>query len=160
MVPALHYTSKKLGDNGARVGFSITTPAGLSKRWDSAPAIYSAEEFTLKTIEFNPSMALPLSDTVSMGVGFRVVSSQGIVKSSYAVSRDMDGSSIDYGYNFALNYRPQPNISLAATYRSKIDLSVEGNAKLYAGSVLAYDGDVSVSVPIPAALNLACCLYF
>jgi long-chain fatty acid transport protein len=160
LVPTLHYTSKKLGDSAARVGFSITTPAGLSKRWDNAPAIYSAEEFTLKTIEFNPSMALPLSDTVSMGVGFRVISSNGVVKSAYRVSRDMEGSAVDYGYNFALMYKPTSALNLAATYRSKIDLSIEGNAKLYAGPALVYNGDVSVTVPLPAALNLACAYTF
>ncbi|MGZ5208859.1 MAG: OmpP1/FadL family transporter, partial [Sulfuricurvum sp.] len=106
LVPSLHYTSKKLGDNGARVGFSIVAPAGLSKRWSDAPAVYSAEEFTLQTIEFNPSMAIPLSDTVSMGVGFRVISSSGVVKSTSLVSRDMEWSAIDYGYNLALMYKP------------------------------------------------------
>jgi len=160
VVPTLHYASKKLGDNGARFGFSIVAPAGLSKRWSSAPALYSAEEFTLKTIEFNPSIAIPLSDTVSMGAGFRVISSSGVVKSTYLVSREMEGSSIDYGYNLALMYKPSAKLSLAATYRSNIDLSVEGNAKLYSGSTLAYNGDVSVSVPTPAALNLAAAYTF
>jgi len=155
LVPSIHFTSKKLGDNGARVGFSIVVPAGLSKRWENQPAKSSAEEFTLETVEFNPSMAIPLSDTVSMGAGFRVISSEGIVKSSYTVSRDMKGSSVDYGYNLALNYRPVSNLSLAATYRSKINLSEEGNAKLYSGTNLVYNGDTSVSVPVPATLNLA-----
>jgi len=171
LVPSLHYTSKKLGDNGARVGFSIVVPAGLSKRWDSAPAIYSAKEFTLETVEFNPSIALPLSDTVSMGVGFRVISSNGVVKASRTgvYSQDMTGDSVDYGYNLALNYRPEPNISLAATYRSKVDLSIEGDADLaYTGALApavplpAFSGnyDTSVSIPVPATLNLAAAYTF
>jgi long-chain fatty acid transport protein len=155
LVPTLHFTSKKLGENNARIGLSVVVPAGLSKRWESPPAKSSAEEFTLETVEINPSMAVPISDTVSLGVGFRIISSSGIVKSTGAVSRDMEGSSIDYGYNIALLYKPVPEWSLAATYRSKIDLSIEGNAKLYSGATLAYNGDVSVSVPVPAALNLA-----
>lgn len=160
LVPTLHYTSKKLGDNGARVGFSIVVPAGLSKRWGNVVPKATAEEFTLETIEFNPSMALPLSDTVSMGIGFRVISTEGVVKSTSTISRDMDGSSIDYGYNLALMYKPSSEFSLAATYRSNIDLSVEGNAKLYYTTIKAYDGDVSVSVPVPAALNLAAAYTF
>lgn len=155
LVPSFHYTSKRLGNSGARVGFSIVAPAGLSKRWESAVPKASAEEFTLKTIEFNPSVAVPLSDTVSIGAGFRVISSEGIVKSTYTVSRDMEGSAINYGYNVALMYKPSSALSLAATYRSKIDLSIEGNAKLYSGSTLVYNGDARVSVPVPANLNLA-----
>jgi len=163
LVPSFHYTSKKLGESGARVGFSIVSPAGLSKRWESAVPKASAEEFTLKTIEFNPSIAIPLSETVSMGAGFRVISSEGIVKSTYTVSRDMEGSAINYGYNLALMYKPSSALSLAATYRSKIDLSVAGNAKLYVGAptgIPAYNGDVSVSVPLPASLNLAAAYTF
>lgn len=160
LVPTLHYASKKLGDNGVRVGFSIVSPAGLSKRWDTQPAKGSAEEFTLQTLEFNPSIALPLSESVSFGAGLRVISSEGVVKSTSAVSRDMTGSSIDYGYNIALMAKPVSALSLAATYRSKVDLSIEGSAKLYSGAVLAYNGDVSVRVPVPAALNLAAAYTF
>lgn len=155
LVPSLHFASKKLGDNGARVGLSVVVPAGLSKRWDHSAPKATAEEFTLQTVEINPSIAVPVSDTVSFGMGFRIISSSGVVKSTAAVSRDMEGSSIDYGYNIALVYKPVQGVNLAATYRSKVDLSVEGNAKLYSGSTLAYNGDVSVSVPVPAALNLA-----
>jgi len=155
LVPTLHFASKKLGENGARAGLSIVVPAGLSKRWEHATPKATAEEFTLQTVEINPSIAVPLSDRVSLGVGFRIISSSGVVKSSAAVSRDMEGNAIDYGYNLALLYKPVPGVNLAVTYRSNIDLSVEGNAKLYSGATLAYNGDVSVSVPVPAALNLA-----
>jgi len=161
LVPSLHFASKKLGDSGARVGLSVVVPAGLSKRWENPIPKATAEEFTLETVEFNPSLAVALSDTVSMGVGFRIISSSGVVKSSSATPtlRDMTGDSIDYGYNFALNYRPQPNFSLAATYRSKVDLTVEGSATLrYLGTT--YSGPASVMVPIPSALNLAAAYTF
>ena len=160
LVPSLHFASKKLGDSGVRAGFSIVVPAGLSKRWDHSTPKATAEEFTLETVELNPSLAIPLSDIVSFGAGVRVISSSGIVKSSAAVSRDMEGDGIDYGYNLALMVKPTPAWALAATYRSKIDLSIEGNAKLYTGATLSYNGDVSVSVPVPAALNLAAAYSF
>jgi len=168
LVPTLHFASKKLGENGARVGLSLVAPAGLSKRWDAQPAKSSAEEFTLQTIELNPSMAVPINDTVSMGVGFRIVRTDGVVKSNTGatqVSRDLTGDSIDVGYNLALLMKPTPAISLAATYRSKINLTVEGDATLnYLPSAhpshAAYSGSASVAVPIPAALNLAAAYTF
>lgn len=162
LVPTLHYSSKKLGENGGRVGLSIVAPSGLSKRWDNPAAKASAKEFTLKTIEVNPSVAIPLSETVSMGVGFRMVRTEGVVKSDAApvpVSRDMSGDAADYGYNMALNYRPQSNVSLAATYRSKINLNIDGNADLnFLGNL--YSGSTSVTVPMPAALSLAAAYTF
>lgn len=161
LVPSLHFASKKLGDSGVRAGFSIVVPAGLSKRWENPTPKATAEEFTLETVEFNPSLAVALSDTVSMGVGFRVVQSEGVVKSSSATPtlRDMSGDSIDYGYNLALNYHPISHLSLAATYRSKVDLTIEGSAALrYLGST--YSGATSVTVPIPATLNFAAAYTF
>jgi len=168
LVPTLHFSSKKLGENGARVGLCIVAPAGLSKRWDSQPARSSAEEFTLQTIEINPSFAIPLSDTVSIGAGFRIVRTDGVVKSntgSTQVSRDLKGDSVDVGYNLAFIYKPLKELSLAATYRSKINLTVEGDADLnYLPSIhpahAAYSGSAGVMVPIPAALNLAAAYTF
>jgi long-chain fatty acid transport protein len=81
-----------------------------------------------------------------------VVKVQGSVPFNY--SQNMTGSAIDYGYNLALNSHPIPELSLAMTYRSKVDLSVEGNADLTSPLV---NGNVpaSVSVPVPAVLSLA-----
>ena len=42
----------------------------------------------------------------------------------------MKGESIDYGYNLALAYHPIDNLELAATYRSKVNLTVDGKADL------------------------------
>lgn len=152
-IPSLHYVSNDLGNT--RIGFAIVTPGGLTKRWSDIPAIYTAEEFTLETVEFNPNVAYQLSQDISVAFGLRALYASGVVKSSAAISRDLKGRSIDYGYNLALSYKPNEKWDFAATYRSKVDLTIKGSAKLYFGTALAYDGGASVSVPIPAELILA-----
>ncbi len=153
-IPSLNYVSKKLGENNARFGISIVVPGGLSKRWTDSPAIDKAQEFTLEIVEINPTFSLPLSDTLAIAFGFRIVSTSGVVKSSAAISRDMTGDTINYGYNLALAYKPMKNLELGMTYRSKVNLTVEGNAKLYSPTGLAYDGGGSVQVPLPAFATL------
>lgn len=153
IVPSFHYVSSKIGD--ARIGFSLVVPGGLSKRWEDQPAKSIAEEFTLQTVEFNPSIAYPVNNNIAVAFGARMIHSSGIVKSAGAVSRNMEGDSIDFGYNLAVSYKPTSSLDIGLTYRSKIDLTIEGDAKLYSGTTLAYNGDASVSVPLPAALNLA-----
>jgi long-chain fatty acid transport protein len=165
IIPSLHYVSPKLGDNGVRVGVSIVAPGGLSKQWKTEPAKTTAEEFTLEIVEFNPTAAFKIQDNLAFAVGFRVLYTSGVVKSSGftsslgggTVSRDMTGDSTDFGYNLALAYQPTDAIEIGVTYRSKVDLNVEGNAKL--ATTLAggstYDGAGSVSVPLPASLNAA-----
>ena len=157
LIPSFHYVSPEV--DGARYGLSIITPAGLSKRWDSQPAKATAEEFTLETVEINPTLALPIGDKVGIAVGMRAIYSKGVVKSNNGggTYRDMDGDSIDFGYNLAIAYKPSKELELAMTYRSKVDLTVEGDAKLGVANNAAfdYDGPASVTIPVPALLNMA-----
>jgi len=145
---------------------SVVAPGGLTKRWETPFQKAAAEDFTLKVIELNPSVAYKVSDNFSIGGGIRFIYSEGIVKSSstdaydqhlfpYDIARDMEGDTFEFGYNLAMTYKPTPDINLAVTYRSNIDLDEEGTAKLYSGEYQFYNGDASVSVPLPAALNIA-----
>ena len=153
IIPSINYVSPKLGNT--RVGLSIVVPAGLSKRWSDSPAIDKAQEFTLEVVEVNPTAAFKVTDELAVAVGLRAVYSSGIVKSSSSASRDMTGDSLDVGYNLALAYKPTKALEFGVTYRSNIELHEEGNAKLSIGNAKVYDGGSSVTVPLPAALNLA-----
>lgn len=185
LAPSLHYVSGKV-NGGARFGVSVVVPGGLSKRWNDAPAVYSAEEFTLQTVEVNPTVALPIGDKIGVAVGLRVIHSSGVVKSTSPIaSRDMTGDSIDFGYNIALAYKPTSELELGLTYRSKVDLTVEGDAKLSytdtpttittdgptvgnftaftglpAGTPYTSNSSANVSVPLPATLSLAAAYTF
>ncbi len=166
-LPNLHVVSPEY--NNFRFGLSVVYPYGLSKRWDNSFPMTSAEEFTLKTYELNPTVSYKVGEKLSIGGGVRAIYTEGKVKSNglididptagvtlSRISRDMSGDTTEYGYNLALTYRPVENLSLAATYRSKIDLDIEGDARL-ASSIngATYSGDTSVSVPAPAVLTLA-----
>ncbi|MGD2116859.1 MAG: outer membrane protein transport protein [Chromatiales bacterium] len=157
LIPSFHYTSPAVGN--ARYGLSVVVPAGLTKRWKGTVPRASAEKFSLKAVEINPSAAYKFSDQFSAALGLRAIYSEGIVRSTSATaSRNLTGDSWDYGFNLALLYKVNDRLDLAATYRSNVDLSVEGDAVL-TGAVavppIPYSGPASVSVPIPAALALA-----
>ena len=164
-IPFFHYVSKAYGDY--RWGVSLTAPGGLTKRWNTPAQRAYAEEFTLKIVELNPSLSYRVNDRFSVAGGLRLVYSEGIVKSNgdqmsaiiqnpqANIARDMEGDTIEFGYNLALTYKPTSDISLAMTYRSNVDLDEEGSATLSAGGMELYHGDASVSVPLPAALNIS-----
>ena len=165
VIPNLHYVAPSMGD--FRLGVSLVAPGGLTKKWNTAFQKASAKEFTLKILEFNPSMSYKITDTLAIGAGVRAVYSEGIVKSDGAmlaqaignpqanISRDMSGDTVEFGYNLALAYKPTKDIDVAVTYRSNVDLNEEGTATLKAGGQTVYSGDASVSVPLPAALNVS-----
>lgn len=155
-LPFMHYVANRM-DN-FRWGTSLTIPGGLTKRWESGHQKVSAEEFTLKVIEVSPSASYKVSDQFALGGGLRLIYSEGVVKSDGGaikpLKRELEGNTIEFGYNLAMTYKPTSDINLAATYRSNIDLKEEGEANLYLSGV-GKQYDASVTVPLPAALNLA-----
>lgn len=159
LLPALFYVSDDVG--GARFGLSVVTPYGLTKRWSEQPGQASAQEFTLQTIEVNPTIALPIGDKLAVAIGIRAVHSSGIVRAQLpgVMSQHMEGDSIDFGYNLALAYKPTPELEFGLTYRSKIDLSLDGDADVFYAPGGTIDPlrnvDASVEVPMPPALNIA-----
>ncbi len=158
VVPTMHYVSAPTGD--FRWGVSLVVPGGLTKRWNTPYQKLYAEEFTLENIELNPVFSYKINEQLAIGGGLRMVYSKGVVKSDgrggtpYPIAREMKGDTIEFGYNLALAYRPAEDVNMAVTYRSNIDLKEEGTANLYLGNV-GSQYDATVTVPLPAALNIA-----
>ncbi len=156
LIPYSHYVANAIGD--FRWGLSIVAPAGLTKRWESKYQKLFAEEFTLKNVEINPVFSYKVNDKFAIGGGLRLVYSEGVVNSDGTdiapIKREMEGNTIEFGYNLALIYKPTSDINVAVTYRSNIDLEEDGQANLYFGGV-GQQYDATVTVPIPAALNIA-----
>lgn len=161
-IPAFHYVSAPLGD--FRWGVSLTIPGGSTKRWNTPYQKAFTEEFTLKIIELNPSVSYTVMDNFSVAAGVRVIYSEGVVKNDASalgspLKVNMEGDTVEFGYNLAMTYKPTEDINLAATYRSKVDLQEEGTATITypigtpQGTTVT--GDAGVSVPLPATLNLA-----
>ena len=155
-LPFLHYVSKPLDE--FRWGASLTVPGGLTKRWKDGHQKVFAEEFTLKIVELSHAASYKVSENLAVGGGLRFIYSEGVVNSDGGaikpVKREMKGDTIEFGYNLALTYRPIKDVSLAVTYRSNIDIKEEGEANLYLSNV-GKQYDTSVTVPLPAALNLS-----
>ena len=157
VIPFLHYVANPMGD--LRWGASLAVPSGVTKHWESPYQKLFAEEFTLKVIELNPVLSYKVTDNFAIGGGARFIYSEGVVKSDgtaagVPIKRELEGDTIQYGYNLAMTYKPTGDINLAATYRSNIDLKEEGKANLYLGGIgQQYDADVTV--PVPATLSLA-----
>lgn len=140
--------------NNFRFGFSVTAPAGLSKRWQDPYPTRFAEEFSLKVIDLNPTISYKINDRFSVGAGLQAVYTSGKVKNdAVIVTRDLEGDSWDLGYNLAATFKPKENMNLSLTYRSKVDLTVEGDAVFTGGA--GYAGYAEVEIPLPAVLAIA-----
>jgi len=160
LLPTLFAVSPEY--NKWRVGFYLTHPGGLSKKWMQPYPRTFAEEFSLKVHEGTFSLSYKFNEMVSAGGGLRGiyssarVKSKGLVAPRVTASRYMKGDDLRWGYNLGLSIRPVEKVNLAVTYRSKVDLDFEGDAILWTSAGPAgYEGAGAVSVPLPAILALA-----
>lgn len=169
LIPLFHFASKDY--NNFRWGISITTPAGLSKKWDDPVPELGAKEFTLKTVELNPNIAYKINDNLGMAVGIRALRSEGTANAFKAglFSQYLNGDSIDFGWNCAVSYQnDKRDIKAAITYRSKIDMTLNGDASGYYSkyllppnnpadltTLIPFNTNGKVTLPLPAALNIA-----
>ncbi len=162
--PAFHYGSADM--QGWRVGLSLTSPFGLSREWnDPYPSLF-AQEYSLKTLELAPSVAYAVNKVISVGGGLRLVYGEAEVKNGGSVysggglitmSRKMEGDATGLGYNLALTVKPLERLRLGLTYRSEVELDLEGDADLYGAAATgegSYSGSGSVEYPLPAVLAL------
>lgn len=154
-----YYVSPFFADR-FRFGLSFNVPAGLTIEWPDRYPSSVAKKFEVRIYELAPSIAYQISDNLSFGLGARGIYTDGTIKSQtnlgsfYNMSRDVDGDGLDFGYNLALTYRPINNLSFAATYRSKVDIKVEGDTDLVENGTRRFV-PTSLSIPLPASLNLA-----
>lgn len=157
LVPTGFAVSPSYG--GARFGLAIVAPYGLSKRWKDPYPKAVAEEFSLTVIEVNPTVSYNFGDKFSLGGGVRMLYADATVKSDASgigvpLSREMEGDTVEWGWNAALSFKPMDKLNLSATYRSNVDLDFEDEAKLnLMGNFVVLDAEVSV--PAPAALALS-----
>lgn len=157
LLPTAFMVSPSLG--GARIGMAIVAPYGLSKRWEDRYAKAFAEEFSLTTIEANPTVAYGFGKMVSVAAGVRMMYADATVKSDASgigtqLSREMEGDTVEWGWNAAVAVKPMDKLNISATYRSHIDLDFDDKAKLNLMG-MRVNPDAEVSVPAPAVFALS-----
>ncbi|MBK3331759.1 transporter [Persephonella atlantica] len=142
-----------------RVGFSFVTPYGLSKRWSAQGQKAYAEEFTLKTFEFDTTVSYVLDNRLSLGAGVRALYATGQIKYSYngAYKIDMEGESgINFGYLISASLKLSDSLNVSTIYRSEIKPEVSGTATGYLGAYpISTEGNVKVVLPAEWRLGIA-----
>ncbi|QJA05619.1 hypothetical protein FVE67_01870 [Thermosulfurimonas marina] len=138
------------------LNFSFNVPYGLTTDWPGDWAgRYDAVYTRLRCYFFTPSVAVKLSDRLSLGLGAQVVYADAEMRKSVApttsgtdVTTKLTGDDWDGGFVVALTYRLFPHTTLGLTYRSQIALDLEGDAKYY--NTAGTQVPVPVSGPVPA----------
>ena len=148
------------------VGLGVNVPFGLKTEYDPTwVGRFHAITSELKTINFNPSVALKLSDSLSVGAGVNYQRAD--AKLSNAVNfgalgegvATVKGHDTAWGWNAGIMYSVTPDTRIGAAYRSsmgyKIDANVSFANRPAALAGVAPDGAVSADVTVPASASLS-----
>lgn len=163
---------------GLKAGLGVYTPYGNSVDWEQ-DWIYSAllTEISLSATYIQPTLSYQLTDRFSFGAGLiyaigsvnlqrRAAIDLSIVGASDSVPLDieLDGSTTAFGYNVGLFYEANQYISLGASYRSEIEMELEGGDALFelgedipeqVENTLFPDGNrFDATLPLPGVLSL------
>ncbi len=190
LVPNLYWV-KSLNET-MKFGLGVNSPFGLATKYDDDwVGRYHGVVSDLKIINVNPSIAYRINDQLSIGGGIDVMlghvnltsavdfgaicmaqfnadtcSALGALPQSADGFVELDGDNLDnisLGYNFGLKYKINEQINLGLSYRSEVDMDMEGEADftvpsvasfVYAGNLFV-DSDISASVALPASFSLS-----
>ncbi|MBU0678154.1 MAG: outer membrane protein transport protein [Verrucomicrobia bacterium] len=157
--------------SGLSYGVGITTPFGQSTTWEKDSffkgiAPYFAE---IQVIDVMPSVAVKITDDLSVGGGFDIYQSEinirSIVPWSVALglplpdgSLRLEGDGVGYGGNVGVTWKVAENQRLAAAYHAGFSIDYDGNADLTGapagiGTVPKSDFDTQIDFPAMATIG-------
>lgn len=172
------YVALPLNDQGTVAGLGVTTPYGISSEWkiegafaDPAGLRYQVPWFTeLRTININPTIATPVSDSLSIGGGLNFMWSELTFKQFYPWAPwggpgegniKAQGAGVGAGVNFGITWKPAERHRIALTYRSPVLVDYEGDftinniapAAAFFGATARSDFDTKIKFPTIVALG-------
>lgn len=189
-VPNLYWV--KSLQNDMKFGLGVNTPFGLATKYDDDwVGRYHGVVSDLKTINFNPSIGYRLNDKISFGGGLDVMLADVELSSAIdfgaicvasfnpatcaglgSLPQQDDGfvefeadnfDDLALGFNFGLMFEISKQTKLGVSYRSEIDIEVDGEADftvpasssfVFANNVFI-DSGVSAEVALPASFSVS-----
>ena len=146
--PSTFYITHSLTDRVA-LGFGFFSPYGLGSSWPPENQFrYLGYEDDMKTFFFNPTVAIKLTDQLSVGAGFSYIYSTVMFKlveladftafgaGRYDLRAELEGSGNSWALNAGLLYRGE-KYSLGFNWRSAFDIDYSGDLTLDRSSVPA-----------------------
>lgn len=166
--PSTIYASHQLNDKLA-IGFGVFSPFGLGTDWPNDwEGRYITTEGELMTFNFNPNIAWKISDRLSLAGGVDYLYGDSTLKKKINLSpmglpdgnQKFDGDGDGWGYNLGFNFDLTEEISFGLSYRSQIDLDLDGDVKFKVpvGTPPIFNntgGDVELKLPAKLSFGVS-----
>jgi long-chain fatty acid transport protein len=160
------------------LGLTINAPFGLKTDYDDDwVGRYHAIKSELYTYNFNPTLAFKINEHATIGVGVSALYADGELtntidgglaaalggapipgwmpgSSTYDSKAKLTGDDWGWGYNVGFMLQPSENTRLGLHYRSKIELTLDGNVKVK-GPVINKKEDAKLDLTLPDSLSVS-----
>ncbi|AZQ63594.1 long-chain fatty acid transporter permease [Flammeovirga pectinis] len=113
-------------------GLGVFTPFGSTVTYDNEwTGKYSLQEISLQSIYIQPTVSYRINDMISVGGGLDIVTGGVQFKKAVAapggdVGFEMDGNTLQFGFNLGVFAQISEKFSAGINYRSGVDMKVEG----------------------------------
>jgi long-chain fatty acid transport protein len=163
VLPALvpnGYVSQQIADR-LWAGLSINAPFGLADRFPNpawAGAFYG-QNASLKTYNIAPTIAIKLTDWISIGAGLQAEYAEAnltfvsaILGPGIPALAQITAAGWGFGWTTGVTLTPTATTRIGLGYRSAIDQDLNGSLAIVGG--LSTPGSVSTTVKLPGSLSL------
>lgn len=147
------------------VGLAIYTPFGSSVDWgDDWTGKNLIQDISLRAIFVQPTVSYKITDDLRIGAGFSYV--DGAVEINRALPApignnntvNLEGSTNAFGFNTGLYYQASEKLSIGFTYKSQVDVELEGgDVDFSVDPILASgfpDTEFDATLPLPAMTSI------
>jgi long-chain fatty acid transport protein len=109
------------------LGFGISTPFGMNTNYEGSDWIgrNQALKSEIQTVNYNPSIAYRVNDTVSLGLGLNY---QTIDTEFTSAGLRLNADDAAWGWNAGALFTLSPAMRVGISYRSAMDYSLQGSA--------------------------------
>jgi len=124
-------------NNKISAGLDIFNPFGLRNKWpDNWEGRYIATNSEMTTYNINPVFSYRLTPYITLAAGVDFLLLDATLEKKLNLSslglpdanQKFDGNGNGIGYNVGILIEPHRNISIGASYRSEIDVDIDGDA--------------------------------
>lgn len=133
------YYVQPLVEDWIWIGFGLTVPAGIQEKYPSNGATrYAVTYAKLQTINLDLNMGFRLTREISLGYGLDIIRGDSVAKAN--ILNPFDNTSdwnfafnihgYAMGFNLGALYQPCETTRIGVSYRSRIPISMNGNAEL------------------------------
>ncbi|WP_367986882.1 outer membrane protein transport protein [Vibrio sp. NTOU-M3] len=159
------YLSHQLNDKWA-LGFALGTNYGMETKLGSDfAATHFGNEAMVKTVEANTNIAYKIDERISIGGGIRFVTGEGHFGATSPAQtplpkgtplKYMEGDDTAWGWQIGAAWQINENHRIGLSYKSEVELSLSGTAKLFDKNSLSVLNDTgSMDLELPATAELA-----